>query len=53
VCEFPSLQEVAKEIAQDSSAIEFAQQQLVHLYRRYVSEWSRFPVSDIKLALAA
>jgi hypothetical protein len=53
VCEFPSLQEVAQEIAADYSAIGFAQQQLVRLYRRYVDEWDRFPVSSRELALAA
>jgi hypothetical protein len=43
--EFPALMDVAQTIA--------AKEQLVNLYRRYVDEWSCFPVTGRELAFAA
>jgi hypothetical protein len=54
VCEFPALREVAQEIAAGSSLpIDNVQQQLVRLYRRYAEEWTRFPVANLRMSIAA
>jgi 7-cyano-7-deazaguanine synthase in queuosine biosynthesis len=50
---FPSLREVAEEVANDETDVIEAQERLVDLYRRYCAEWMRYPTGLSHIAVAA